>query len=144
MVLIEYCISFLVLYIKEVSLHVKCERVRVERDRQAWRHQNMCTLWHCSHCGTATRHVVILTCSRKVHVTALPEHLSERWKQNPKKQCPLVIACSLLYHVPKYHYAECINFCLRACLMDCCRVICWYRYPCFSCPCAHVAMWSET
>ena len=39
---------------REVSLHVKRERVRVERDRRAWRHQNMCTLWHCSR--EATRH----------------------------------------------------------------------------------------
>ena len=39
---------------RDVSLHVKRERVRVERDRRVWRHQNMCALWHCS--GEATRH----------------------------------------------------------------------------------------
>ena len=44
---------------------------------------------------------------------------------------------SLLYYVTKYHYAECIRFCLRARLMDCCLDICW-------CRCAHVPTWSET
>ena len=54
---------------REVSLHIKRESVRVERDRRAWRHQNMCTLWHCSR--EATRHTSwFLTCtgSLKVHV----------------------------------------------------------------------------
>ena len=31
-------------FIREVLLHVKRERVRVEMDRRVWRHQNMCTL----------------------------------------------------------------------------------------------------
>ena len=34
--------------------------------------------------------------------------------------------------MPKYHYAECVHFCLRARLMYCCRAICWCRCPCFS------------
>ena len=40
-------------------------------------------------------------------MTALREHHSER-----RKQRPLVIAYSPLYHVTKYHYAECDHFCL--------------------------------
>ena len=33
---------------REVLLHVNRENVRVERGRQVWRHQNICTLCHCS------------------------------------------------------------------------------------------------
>ena len=29
---------------REVLLHVKRERLRVEKDYQVWRHQNLCTL----------------------------------------------------------------------------------------------------
>ena len=33
-----------------------------------------------------------------------------------------------------HHYVECVHFCLRARLMDCCHAICWCRRHCFSVP----------
>ena len=31
-----------------------------------------------------------------------------------------------------YHFAMCLHFCLQGRWMDCCRDICWYRWPCLS------------
>ena len=85
---------------------------------------------------TSSKYVALSTGGYMSHIAILMLvdkfiHLSERWKQKLKKPWPL-IAYSLLYNVTKYHYADCVHFCLPACLVECCRDICWCRRPCFS------------